>query len=92
VNHSFKAAEFGSISEDNGTKSSAVNGAIWVENGMSEHVYDLSPGRFAWFDHLPRKFIGINDDGAALFEHLGDGTFARGDTACEADYDHGRGA
>jgi hypothetical protein len=70
----------------------AVNGAIGVEDGFTERVYDLSPCRFSWFDDLPRKFIGIDDNGATLLEHLGDGAFARGDTPCESNDNHGREA
>ncbi len=63
----------------------AIEGAVRIEDGLTERFDDLSPGRFARFDDLSSsQFVGIDDDRAALLEHLGDGAFAGGDAACEA--------
>ena len=92
VNDSLKAAQLDSISKDDGTQSPAIDGAIGVEDCLTERTHNLSPCRFARFDDVLCKFIGVDDDGAALFEHLGDGALAGGDAACEADHNHGCGA
>ena len=92
VDDLLKAAQFGVVSEDNGAERSAVDGAIRVEGGFTESTHDLSPRCLAWFDDIPRKLIGIDDDGAALLEHFRHGAFASGDAACEADQQHGCGA
>ena len=69
-----------------------IERAIGLEDGLAERIHDLSPCRLAWFDDVPRKFVGINDCCAALLEHSSDGAFAGGDAACEADQNHGCGA
>lgn len=92
VNDSLKAAQLGSISKDDCTQSPAIDGAIGVEDGLTERAHDLSPCRFAGLYDVLRKLIGVDDDSAALFEHLGDGAFAGGDAACDPDHNHGCGA
>ena len=92
MDDSFEYAQLGSISKDDGTQGLAIDGAIGIEHSLSERVHDLSPCRFAGRYDVPRQLIGIDDDGAALLEHLGDGAFAGGNAACEADQHHGDGA
>jgi len=92
VDDAFKPTPLGVVSENNGSQLPAVDGAVGIQYSLTEYVDDLSPGRFAGFDDLMGQFVGINDDRAALLEHLGDGAFAGCDTACEADENHGGGA
>ena len=92
VNDSFELAQFGFVTEDDCTECAAIDGPVRVQYVPPECLHDLSPGRFAWLDDVPRRLIGIDDDGAALLEHLGNGAFACGDAACEADQQHGCGA
>ena len=92
VNDPFKAAQLGSISKDDCTQGLAIDGVIGGEYSLTERVHDSSPCRFAGSDDVPCQLVSIDDDGAALLEHLGDGAFAGGDAACEADQQHGCGA
>ena len=92
VNDSFELAQFGFATEDDGAQRMTIERAIRVEGGFAERVHDLSPCRLAWLDDVTRKFIGINDDGTAMLEHLGDGALTGGDAACEAEQNHGCGA
>ena len=92
MDDAFKLTKLGPVSENDGSQRMAIEGAVWIEDGLAERFHDLAPGRFAWFDDVSGQFVGIDDDRAALLEHLGDGAFAGGDAACEADQDHGGGA
>lgn len=92
MNDVFKATAFAWPAEYNGAEYVAIEGAVGIQDGLTEFVDDFSPGRFAGFDDVMGQFVGVNDDRAAMLEHLGDGALAGGDTACEADQNHGCGA
>jgi len=92
VDDSFKLAQFGPVSENKGSQLTTIEGAVRIEDGLAERVYDLAPGRLAWPHDIVGQLVGIDDRCAALFEHLGDGSFAGGDAACETDQNHGCGA
>ena len=80
------------IAEDDASESLSVERAVLIEHGLPKDSDNLSPSRLAWLDDFMGQFVGIDDDCAALLEHFGDGAFASGDAACEADQNHGGGA
>lgn len=84
VDDSFKSAQLGPVSENNGSQLTAIEGAVRIEDGLTECFDDLPPGRFARLDDFMGQFVGVDDDRAAMLEHLGDRALAGGDTACEA--------
>jgi hypothetical protein len=92
VDDSFKLAQFGPVSEHKGSQLTAIEGAVRIENGFAEGLYDLAPGGLARLHDIVGQLVGIDDRCAALLEHLGDGSFSGGDAACEADNNHGCGA
>ena len=92
MNYSFEHAQLGLISKDDCTQGLAIEGAVRIEDGLAEGFYDLAPGRLVRLHDLTGQFVGIDDDRPASLEHLGDGAFACGDAACEADHNHGCGA
>ena len=92
VDDSFKLAQFGPVSENKGSQLTTIEGAVRIEDGFAEGFYDLAPGRLARLHDIVGQLVGIDYCCAALFEHLGDGSFAGGDAACEADHNHGCGA
>jgi hypothetical protein len=89
VDDSFKRAQVGPVSEHNGSQDTAIEGAVGVEDGPTEPFHNLTPGRLARFDDLPRELIGIDYHGAALLEDPGDSALACRDTACKANENHG---
>jgi len=92
VDDVFKLAQLDSVSENNGSQFTAIEGAVRIEDGLAEGFHDLAPGRLARLHDFMGQFVGIDDDRAALPEHLGDGALAGGNAACEADQNHGSGA
>jgi len=92
VDDSFKLAQFGPVSENKGSQLTTIEGAVRIEGGLAEGFYDLAPGGLARLHDIVGQLVGIDDRCAALFEHLGNGSFSGGDAACEADHDHGCGA
>ena len=92
MDDALELSAFRAIAKDDAPKGLSVERAVWIEDCLTKRLYDFFPGRFTWFDDVSRKFIGIDNDGAALLEHLGDGAFAGGDAACKADHNHGCGA
>jgi hypothetical protein len=84
VDDAFKATPLGPVSENDGSQLTAIEGAIGIQYSLTECVDDFLPSRFAGFDDLMGQFVGIDDNGAALLEHLGHGAFTGRDTACEA--------
>ena len=92
VDDVFELPAFFGIAEDDASESLSVERAVLIEHCLSEQCDDRSPSWFAWFDDFMGQFVGINDDRAALFEHLGDGALAGGDAPCESDQNHGGGA
>ena len=85
VDDVFKPAPLGPVSENKGSQLTAIEGAVRIEDGLTERFHDLAPGRLTWFDDFTGQFVGIDNDRAALLEHFGDGALAGGDAACEAD-------
>ena len=72
--------------KDNDSQLTAIEGAVKIEDGLTECFHDLLarpvyPARH----NITGQFVGIDDHRAALLEHLGNGAFAGGDAACEAD-------
>lgn len=92
VDDAFKPTPLGLVSENNGSQLPAIEGAVGIQYSLTECFDDLSPSRFAGFDDVMGQFVGVDDDRAALLEHLGDGAFTGGDTSCEPDDNHGGGA
>ena len=92
VDDSFKLAQFGPVSEHNGSQLTTIEGAVRIEDGFAEGSYDLAPGGLARLHDIVGQLVSIDNRCAALFEHLGDGSFAGGDAACEANHNHGCGA
>ncbi len=92
MNDSFKPPPLHAIAEYYRADGLAVDAPIGVENVMPEYLHDLAPCRLVRFNDIPRQFIGIDDDSAALFEHGRDCAFTGGDTTGEAHEDHGGGA
>ena len=88
MDDAFELPAFRPIAEDDVPEGLSVEGSVWVEDCLPEQCDDLSPGRLAGFDDFMGQFVGIDDDRAALLEHLGDGTLAGGDAACEANENH----
>ncbi len=89
VDDAFELPAFYWIAEDDAPKGSPVKRAVLVKHCFSEEFDNLLPGRLAWLHDIAGQFVGIDDDRTALLEHLGGGAFAGGDTACEADQNHG---
>ncbi len=84
VDDSFKLAQLGPVSENNGSQLTAIEGAVRIEDGLTECFDDLQPGRLIRLHDFMGQFVGVDDDRAAMLEHLGDRALAGGDTACEA--------
>jgi hypothetical protein len=85
VNDSFKLAQFGPVSKHNGSQLTAIEGAVRIKDDLAERGYDLAPGGLARLHDIVGQLVGIDYRRAELLEHLGDGSFAGGDAACEAD-------
>lgn len=92
VDHSFKLAQFCPVTEHKSSQLTTIESAVLIENCCAEGFDDLAPGRLALRHDIVGQLVGIDDGRAALFEHLGHGSFAGGDATCEADHNHGRGA
>ena len=92
VDDAFELPAFYWIAEDDTSKGLPVKRAVLVEDCLSEEFDNLPPGRLAWLHGIAGQFVGIDDDRAALLEHLGDGALTGSDAACEADQNHGGGA
>ena len=90
VDDAFELPAFYWIAEDDAPKGLPVKRAVLAEYCLPEEFDDLPPGRLAWLHDNAGQFVGIDDDRTALLEHLGDGTLAGGDAACEADQNHCR--
>ncbi len=75
-----------------GSESLSVERAILIEYGCPKESDYLSPSRLAWLDDFMSQLVGIDDDCAALLEHLGDSAFAGRDATCESHQNHGGGA
>ena len=86
----FKLLQLGPVSENNGSQFTAIECVVRIDDGLAERFHDFSPGRLARLHDFTGQFVGINDDRAALLEHLGDGALAGSDAACEADQNHCR--
>jgi hypothetical protein len=80
----FKSAQLGPVAKNNGSQLTAVEGAIRIKDGLAERFHDLLPSRFVRLYDFMGQLVGIDDDRAALLEHLGDGALAGSDAACEA--------
>ena len=89
VDDAFKPTPLGLISENNSSQFPAIEGAVRIEDGPAEGFHNLSPSRFAWLHDIVGQLVGIDDDCAALLEHLGNGALAGRDAACEANENHG---
>ena len=92
MDDAFELSAFFRITEDDASKGLSIERAVLIEHCLSEERNNFSPGRRAGFDDFMGQFVGIDDDRAALFEHLGDGALAGGDAPCESDQNHGGGA
>lgn len=88
VDDALQPAQPGPVAEHDGAQRLAIEGAIGVEDGLAERLEDLSPGWFARLHDVVSQLVGIDDDRAALLEHSGDRTFARGDSAGESYENH----
>lgn len=84
----FNRASFRWMAKDDGSECLAIEAAVRIEDGLAECFDDLPPSRLARLHDIASQLVGIDHHRAALLEHLGDGAFAGGDTACEADQDH----
>ena len=85
MDDAFELSAFFRIAEDNVSEGLSVERAVLIEHCLPEGRNNFSPGRLAGFDDFMGQFVGIDDDRAALFEHLGNGALPGGDAACEAD-------
>ncbi len=83
-----EAVELGAIVENDGAEFCAVNTAIGGEHPLAEFVEDLVVCRLAWFDELVSQGVGVEDGETHFAEHGGDGAFAAGDAAGEAESEH----
>ena len=92
VDDVFELPAFFGIAEDDASESLSVERAVLIEHGLPKESDNLSPSRLAWLDDFMGQFVGIDDDRAALLEHLGDGALAGGDTPCKPNEKHGGGA
>ena len=88
MNDGFQRTAFRWMAKDDGSERVAIEAAVWFEDGLAECFDDLPPSRLAQFHGIVSQLVGIDHHCAALLEHLGDGAFTGGDTACEADQDH----
>jgi len=92
MDDSLKLSKFRTIAKHDLPEGLSVDRPVSVQDGCSESTDDVSPRRFAWLDHFSCQFVGINDNGPALLEHLRYGAFPGGDTPGESDQDHRGGA
>ncbi len=88
----FELPAFFWIAEDDASESLSVERAVLIEHGLPKESDNLSPSRLAWLDDFMGQLVGIDDDRAALLEHLGDSAFAGRDATCESHQNHGGGA
>jgi hypothetical protein len=88
MDDAFELPAFRPIAEDDAPEGLSVEGAVRVEDCLPKYCDDGSTGRLARLHDIAGQLVGIDDDRAALLEHLGDGALAGGDAACEANENH----
>jgi len=66
-------------------KRCAVDLSVRQQNAFAEVRQDLPVSRQAFFNHPAGDAVGVNDDGAGIFEYCGYRGFSGGDSACESD-------
>lgn len=88
VDDAFESSQLPAVAEDNRSEGLTVDRAVRIQDTFAEHAYDVAPGRFPGPDDVAGELIGIDDDGTATLEHLGDGAFPGGDAPGQAHKDH----
>lgn len=80
MDETFKHSSLHRTTEYDCPEGLSIDRAVGVQDGLAKLTHNAAPRRFAWEDDLSRQFIGIDDDGPALLEHLRDSTFPGGNT------------
>ena len=76
------------IGENDPAQRGAVEVSIGCHNGRTPATHDLIVGGGSQLDGAARENVGVDDRGAALREHLGDGRFTAADVARESNEEH----
>ena len=76
------------VPEDDRAELPAVDRPIGVEDCPAEMVHDLPPDRTLRLLDGVGDLVEIDDEGAFIRQHPGDGRFTAGDTACQSDIQH----
>lgn len=84
----FKFSEFSAVVEDDVAECLAVDRPVGLQDALAEHLHDFAPSRLPRPDDVPGELIGIDNDGAAALEHLGDSALPGRDSAGQANHDH----
>ncbi len=76
------------VGEGHGGERRPVDGAVGRDDPRAEAVDERLVGGAPGGHHIPRHLVGVDEDGAALDQQVGDGRLARTDAAREADGEH----
>jgi hypothetical protein len=73
------------IGKDDFAQLMSIDLTIGSQDRRAKGIYDGLPGGCAMARHLVGHTIGINDLRSQFCQHVGDGTLAGGNVACESD-------
>jgi len=88
VHDGVEAVQLGTIREDHGTEFRPIDAAGRIGDRRPKFLEDFGVGRLAGFDQLVGKGICIKHCKPHFAEHGGNGAFAAGDAAGEAESKH----
>jgi hypothetical protein len=88
VDDGVEAVEFYAVGEDDGTEFRAVYASAGASDRRAEFTEDFVVSGLARLDEFVRQGVRVQDGEAEFAEHGGDGAFAAGDAAGEAESKH----
>jgi len=88
VNDGVEAVKSSAVGEDDGAELSAVDASAGAGDRRAEFAENFVVTGLARLDELMRQGVRVEDRKAEFAEHGGDGAFAAGDAAGEAESNH----
>ena len=88
MDDAFESSQLPAVAENKRSEGLTIDRTVRIEDTFAEHAYDIAPGRLPRPDDVAGELIGIDDDGTATLEHLGDGAFPGGNASGQAHEDH----
>jgi hypothetical protein len=92
MNDPLELTSFAGMTEYERAERWAVDRTILIEDSCTKDMDNVSPGRFAWLDHISRQLIGVDHDGTALPKDSRNRAFAGRHATSQANKYHGGGA